>query len=49
MTDPDRERTTEPAEGGDPPGEGGSGRTPRTEEPAEGADVGGDGADTPDP
>jgi hypothetical protein len=53
MTQPDdRQHTTEPAEGGDPPGSGqDTGVHP--EEPAEGPDVGGGdtgqpGADTPD-
>jgi hypothetical protein len=39
MTDPDREHTTEPAEGADDPGGEQSGRTPHTEQPAEGPDV----------
>jgi hypothetical protein len=37
MTDPDREHTTEPAEGAEQPGEDeGTGRTPHPEQPAEG-------------
>jgi hypothetical protein len=48
MTDPDRTRTTEPAEGAEQPGTDTDGRTPRPEEPAEGKDIGGEGADTPD-
>ena len=39
--------TTEPAEGGDPPGEGSGGQTPHPDQPAEGGEVTGDGADTP--
>jgi hypothetical protein len=49
MTDPERSHTTEPAEGGNPPGEEPSGRTPHPEEPAEGGQVTPEGADTPDP
>jgi hypothetical protein len=49
MTDPERAHTTEPAEGGNPPGEDPSGRTPHPEDPAEGGQVTPDGADTPDP
>jgi ribokinase len=48
MTEPEQQHTTEPAEGGDPPGGGETGRTPHTEEPAEGEDVAQPGADTPD-
>ena len=48
MTDPDRIHTSEPAEGGDSPGEDPTGRTPHPEQPAEGGQVTGDGADTPD-
>jgi hypothetical protein len=47
VSEPDQPaHTTEPAEGGDPPGEE-SGRTPRPEEPAEGEDLPTEGADTP--
>ena len=48
MSEPDdRQHTTEPAEGGDPPGSGqDTGAHP--EEPAEGQDTGQPGADTPD-
>jgi hypothetical protein len=42
MTDPDREHTTEPAEGAENPGADESGRTPHPEQPAEGP------ADDPD-
>ena len=46
MTDPERDHTTEPAEGAEQPGtDDGDGRTPRPEEPAEGGDVGEPGAD----
>jgi hypothetical protein len=49
VTDPDREHTTEPAEGGDPPGTASTeGRTPHPEEPAEGKQTGDPGADAPD-
>lgn len=47
MTDPERSHTAEPAEGGDPPGEDSTGRTPSAEEPAEGKDVDLPGADRP--
>jgi hypothetical protein len=46
MTDPDRQHTSEPAEGDDAPGSDPQERTPHPEEPAEGKDVG-EGADTP--
>jgi hypothetical protein len=48
MSEPDeRQHTTEPAEGGDPPGSGqDAGAHP--EEPAEGQDLDQPGADTPD-
>jgi hypothetical protein len=40
MTDPDREHTTEPAEGADPPGSASTGgRTPHPEDPAEGGEI----------
>jgi len=48
VTEPERPpHTPEPAEGGDPPGQGDGGRTPHPQEPAEGGDVAGNGADTP--
>ena len=48
VSEPDQPaHTTEPAEGGDPPGEESGGQTPHPEEPAEGGDVATDGADTP--
>lgn len=47
MTEPEQPtRTSEPAEGGDPPGAGPGGRTPHPDQPAEGGDVAGGGADT---
>ena len=48
MTDPDREHTTEPAEGADRPGQAGDDRTPHSEQPAEGADLDEPGAQTPE-
>lgn len=36
MTDPDRQHTTEPAEGDERPGQQVDARTPHPEEPAEG-------------
>jgi ribokinase len=39
--------TTEPAEGGDPPGEEPGGQTPHPDQPAEGGDTPAGGADTP--
>ncbi len=48
MSEPEQPRhTSEPAEGGDPPGTGQGGQTPHTEEPAEGKDLDQPGADTP--
>ena len=47
MTDPDRQHTSEPAEGDVEPGSDPQDRTPHPEEPAEGVDVPGGGADTP--
>ncbi|SHN88543.1 hypothetical protein SAMN05660350_04565 [Geodermatophilus obscurus] len=48
MSEPDQPaHTTEPAEGGDPPGEETGGQTPHPEQPAEGGDVPAGGADTP--
>lgn len=48
MSEPDQPvHTTEPAEGGDPPGERSGGQTPHPEQPAEGEDRPGEGADTP--
>jgi hypothetical protein len=47
MTEPDdRQHTTEPAEGGNPPGAGQE-RGAHPEEPAEGKDLDQPGADTP--
>ena len=47
MTDPDRQHSTEPAEGEDPGEHGAGGRTPHPQDPAVGAETSGD-ADTPD-
>jgi hypothetical protein len=47
MTDPDREHTSEPAEGDPAPGRQLDSRTPHPQDPAEGKDQG-DGADTPE-
>ena len=46
MSQPERQHTTEPAEGADPPGTG-QDVGAHTEEPAEGEDVAQPGADTP--
>jgi ribokinase len=48
VSEPDQPvHTTEPAEGGDPPGERSGGQTPHPDQPAEGGDVPTEGADTP--
>jgi ribokinase len=48
VSEPDQPvHTTEPAEGGDPPGERSGGQTPHPDQPAEGEDVPSKGADTP--
>ena len=47
MTDPDREHTTEPAEGQEPGDDETGGRTPHPQDPAEGADAA--GLDVPTP
>jgi ribokinase len=48
VSEPDQPvHTTEPAEGGDPPGERSGGQTPHPEQPAEGEELPAEGADTP--